>query len=917
MSSRRDGDFLEVALGWIGGLVAGVVIGKAVGHTHKAQMEKLAAERVFILPETLEYEGEWPPEGTRRERGMQMRNPEQERILKWALGGGGLGVVFLLNGGPTPTLIGVVLLAIAGIASFRAYQNGVPFPWETSAAPDLDEQTEEEVEIDFSGLSMYTIRLPKTMAWDGERARRFMEQMLVKTHGQLTFQIFATPGKIEWRVYDLRRGLEPDAIKQAVWTYYPEADILYNRIRMNREWNEEPFYRYLMHFDQPLEFFRPIKRATDLKEFDPLHVITQEMSGLRAGERAIYTLYVAGRASFAYNQGEKMLAQPVLVNPLAVLGHNGAFDAGYRSVVGQEQSAVYGDADTQVFLAKLRAHVFQSFLMIQIEAPTFERVEEIARYDAHVSHFRNDTYSILGWPDDQWPNSIREIATAEDYVGYSWLGQIGEWLTNADQSWKTCSLILDAGELAALWHLPDERFAAPGVLWTSGRPVQMPRHLRDVAGQGVCLGTNTFAGRVEQVWLPDSERTTPMVIVGKAGVGKSNLLHHMVEQDIAQGKSVVVIDPHGKLVDDILACSIPEDREADVVLLDLNDTEHPAPLNPLRGLQGHVAVQRVVDIFDKLYDDLGDLPQTQDALANALLTLAGDPEATLWDVDRLFRDAVYRRRLLADCTDPVVLAFWTDEYDALSEAAQRQLRMPILRRIRSFYRSEALRAVVCHPDGLDLGSLVQQHKIVLLSLRARGDQIPEKEQYLIGALVVARLQMAAMTGAFADTPCYCTIDELQHFVTSSIDRVFSEARKFNLFMTVANQYLKQLAGNTLDAAMGNVGTLATFQVGNEDARALATYTKPGFDAADLVQLPKYTAALWMRFDDRSESAFSLTTPKPPLRPKGAGKRRERIVAHSREQYTPRTQADVLAWLNSRYAKEPTDAAQREESYYEE
>src|SRR5690606_11791792 len=126
------------------------------------------------------------------------------------------------------------------------------------------------------------------------------------------------------------------------------------------------------------------------------------------------------------------------------------------------------------------------------------------------------------------------------------------------------------------------------------------------------------------------------------------------------------------------------------------------------------------------------------------------------------------------------------------------------------------------------------------------EQIPERERNLIGAILVSQLQMAAMKHLDRPHPFYVYIDEVQNFVTTSLDKVFSEARKYGLSLTVANQYLKQLTGSTLEAMMSNVGAMVAFQCGLDDARHLAPYLAPGFTAEDLVNLDKYQAAVKLR-----------------------------------------------------------------------
>jgi hypothetical protein len=429
--------------------------------------------------------------------------------------------------------------------------------------------------------------------------------------------------------------------------------------------------------------------------------------------------------------------------------------------------------------------------------------------------------------------------------------------------------------------------------------------------EGVCLGINPYRGREEAVYLPDEDRTTHALITGKTGTGKSNLLHQIIHQDIAHGKGLALIDLHGDVVKSVLECSIPHLREKDVVLIDLANEDYPLPLNPMRGLSGEIGLARVVNILNNLYPDLQEMPQTTDALENALLTLTGEGDATLRDVNRLFLDDAYRQQVLSKTTDDVALEYWQEDFGGMSASQQRQISAPVVRRIRMFYRNPYLRPIICHPDGLDIAQLIRERKILLVSLKANEEHIPEREQQLIGSLMLARLQMAAMSGAAQKETYHVYVDEVQRLVNSPLERVFSEARKFNLSLTVSNQYMKQLSGGALEAILGNIGALIAFQAGgDDDAREIAHYTRSRFSADDLLNLDRFRAAVWMRYHGEQQPAFSLSPLKPLIKPIDAVRRATGIRQLSIQQYTPKSRADVLNWLNARYGQtaDPTDAA---------
>jgi hypothetical protein len=271
----------------------------------------------------------------------------------------------------------------------------------------------------------------------------------------------------------------------------------------------------------------------------------------------------------------------------------------------------------------------------------------------------------------------------------------------------------------------------------------------------------------------------------------------------------------------------------------------------------------------------------------------------------LFNDDAYRFKLLRDVDDAVVQNFWR-KFDSLSASRKEDLSYPVEYRLRLFYRNPLMHLMTCQPQAFDFAELIRQRKIVLVSLGADERKIPAREQQLLGAMLVSQIQMASMASLKHVTPFYLYIDEVQNFVTSSLAKIFEEARKYKLYLTVANQYLDQLKGKTLDSIMGTVGTTAVFQVGLSDAKVLSPYLAPEFGNADLVNISKYHAAIKSRYRGDTMSAFSIATRPEPgdVSSAGAKAREQMIRERSIHNYTPRSRKEVQAWLDERYGVRP-------------
>lgn len=542
---------------------------------------------------------------------------------------------------------------------------------------------------------------------------------------------------------------------------------------------------------------------------------------------------------------------------------------------------------------------------MQIESPSRARVEQFAALDTQVWQFENAPYNSLVWVPEPWPDSIRIIEDATQDFETSTLGIMQSWLSGKSNLWKPARMILTPRELASIWHLPDNRFAAPEIMWATGRRVAASARVVQNK-EGVVLGANRYAGKTSDIRFPYADRETHTYIVGKTGVGKSTLIHNMIHQDIANGKGVGVIDPHGSLVRDILRSSIPEDREDDVVLVDFSDHAHPPPMNPFavpEGVPREVAISNVMGILKKIYADEWSKTRMESAIYSSLVALLDEEQATPRDISRLFLDDEYRRELLLKVNDPVALEYWYDEYENLSPGMQKQTREPVLNRIRIFYRNSAVRNMVCHPHNLDFRKIIDEKKIFLATLR---DDETRSEQENLGAMLITNFQMAAMgKGALTGDdkePYYLFIDEVQEFITTTLPTVFSQARKFGLRMTAANQFLGQLKGQTLEAILGNVGGVVIFACGPNDAQTLAPFVKPEFSAEDLVNFDRFHTAVKIQINKQSTPAFSLNTPVPVAVPDDADEREERIRKKSIKNYTPWSKEEVEQWFSERYPR---------------
>jgi hypothetical protein len=410
------------------------------------------------------------------------------------------------------------------------------------------------------------------------------------------------------------------------------------------------------------------------------------------------------------------------------------------------------------------------------------------------------------------------------------------------------------------------------------------------------LGYGRYHGRRHPVYLPDADRVTHMLILGRARTGKSKLAVNLALQDIAAGRCVIVIDPHGGHPDGLLRPILRRmdaRRKDDVVVLDFGNLDYPVPFNLLRSNGGQV--MRLVNIISHLFGEK-DGPNVSAALRAALLTLAESPTATLSDVSRLFSEDAYRATLLSRVRDPDVLAFWKYQYEPSNlQTRATQYANPTLNRFRFLSANPSLRLSTNHPHMIDFRQLIRQRKVILISLETPYGAIPDDEANLLGEILISEVLLAAMDTANGREPINLYIDEASRFASTSLDIVMSQSPKYQLYACLIHQYLDQLSPQVSKSVLGNIGTLCSFAVGVNDMGVIERYTAPTFSGHDLRGLDRFEAVVQMQVNARTQPPFSLYPVPPPQQTPQQVAQEQAIRAHSVACYTPMTREQVLAW----------------------
>lgn len=388
--------------------------------------------------------------------------------------------------------------------------------------------------------------------------------------------------------------------------------------------------------------------------------------------------------------------------------------------------------------------------------------------------------------------------------------------------------------------------------------------------------------------IKTDDRRRHMYVIGKTGMGKTNMLENMVVQDIRNGHGVCYIDPHGDTAEKLIK-SIPSSRINDVIYFNPADQNFPIAFNVMESVDPeyrHLVASGLVGVFKKIWADSWG-PRLEYILRNAILALLEYPGSTLLGVTRILVDKKYRERVVEKVTDPVVKMFWVDEFTKWNERVLQEVVSPIQNKVGQFLSTSLIRNIVGQTQStFDVRKIMDERKILILNL-SKG-RIGEDASALMGAMMITKIQLAAMgrvdIAEDERKDFYLYVDEFQNFATLSFANILSEARKYHLNLILANQYVTQIEEDVRDAIFGNAGTIISFRVGAVDAEFLEKEFEPVFMQNDIVNLAKYNIYLKLMIDGIAGDAFSAVT-LPPVLLGETEQNEEKVVAISRERYT--------------------------------
>lgn len=718
--------------------------------------------------------------------------------------------------------------------------------------------TNEDYEDDDHKYELVTLAVPRSTKWQPVLAEQLISSFYA-IPSKIVLEICVTPKRIEWRILTPQGNMQ--LVLNVLKALYPQA-VMSEVSTVDHL----TYSRWTYHAGTATRFIAPL-RYVDSFQIDPLATMIQTFGNLEL------TNELPEDDKFYREQDdEKLIYRLVLVNrdrdnENYTFWQAGEIDLTEAAIFGLKTPLVdpktgrkrrFSITDFSKFKLSPRTETWMPDPKIRLEKyePEYANVcrDKINRplRPVHI-------YLEVIARNEQWAKSIVGMLTPIfSQFSHSQFNSLSFKDSKAVKRGEVSvegffEPILSSREAAALWHLPSEYCQGPGVIWAEGIPTPEPR------GEYITIGKSQYLGKLQPVRLAYTDRIDHINIIGATGVGKSTFLHNLIHQDIAHGKTLLVIDPHGDLVANILNISIPIVREEDVIVFDIANEDYPVGLNLLsvpQGVKPHAVVSEALSVIKKMFADHWSPIRMEMIFRRTLQALVEYPGASMLDIPFFLSDKAFREKVLKHVTDPHPLQFWKT-YKLNSQVIE-----PILSRIDGFLSDPMVRRIVCQQRSLNFRKIMETNKIFLADLGGIG----ETEAHTIGALLISKIQLAAMSRSTSSqqqlTPAYLYVDEVQNFTDTPLDKMFSEARKFGLSLVVANQFLEQLSGPTLNAVMGNVGTNISFAIGPSDARVLTSFMQP-YTVQDLVNLDPYHAIVRMKVDKKRLNPFQMVTFPPP------------------------------------------------------
>jgi hypothetical protein len=622
----------------------------------------------------------------------------------------------------------------------------------------------------------------------------------------------------------------------------------------------------------PVFPLKPYKSFTN----DPLNVLLSSFAKINKNGEGAAIQFVIGDEGRHYNKRFKKIIDNIRKGYKewrAIWRGNSTFNNVLDDVLQTILPAIFPKVDSEgmrhidqlvmdEMQKKIQSRILPTTIRVVTSAETHERAEELLdRLTSTFNQFDTGTGNSIEWKKSTgWtlPKVLHNFI----------MRQLGPDTMPLSIEELTTMCHLTGGGVTLLRELKQVK----------SKSMPAPLEVSEGNDEGIILGENRIGVNVTPIRFAPKDRMRHFYEIGQTGTGKTNLMKNMIIQDIQNGEGCCYIDPHGSDILDVLA-SVPPERYDDVIFFDPAHLERPMGLNIMeyredRPEEKTFVVNEIFQIFEKLFGDVPESlgPMFQQYFRNgAMLVLEGMPygTATMADIPRVLANARFRKECKQNCKNPVVNQFWDEIAEKAGGEASLENVVPyITSKTDIFLGNDLMRNIVAQPkSAFNFRDIMDKKKIMLVNL-SKG-RIGDLNAELLGLIFVGKFLQAALSRVDAPEdqrpPFYLYIDEFQNFTTPSIATILSEARKYQLSLNIAHQFIKQLDEKIKDAVFGNVGTKCVFRVGIEDAEFLEQQFLPHFSKSDISDLPNYNALIALLVNGKPVRPFNFQTMAPGQR----------------------------------------------------
>ncbi len=688
---------------------------------------------------------------------------------------------------------------------------------------------------------LFEVRVPK----ENEIEIGVAEQMFANLHGIggsgkglkkhftvkncISFEIVGLPGEIRFFVYSPKKLA--DLVEKQILGSYQDADVtVLEEHNIFHETGEVAFAQ----LELTDERYYSIKVAEDFKG-DTISNILSTLSKMGENEGVLVQVLISPADSGWQKAGRKYVGR---------VESNNADPEKKRINVSQEQ--------LQSISKKTGKIGFETSIRVVASAPEVE----VAKM--HVSNVIGafDQFSNPGI------NTLKKSDIKESFEK--------EFMQNVVYRRMPISTktVLNVEELAGIYHFPNKNVTTPNINWLLAKEAPAAHWVdSDInSPDTIWLGNNIYRGNIKPICIKRDDRRRHMYVVGQTGSGKSWNLLRMIIQDIYNGDGVCVMDPHGDLAEMVLD-RIPHERAEDVVYFNAADYERPFGFNLMdyqNDQDKHRVVNGFIGLLKKMFDphEQGIVgPILERAVRNAMLTAMSEKGSTLVEVVRILTDEKWvMEKWVPIIQDDLVRRYWTDQIAKTTEQQKSETLGYIVSKFDRFVTNMAIRNIIGQSQSsFNVREIMDNRKILIINL-AKGLLGEENAQFL-GLLVIPKIVSAALSRQDISEDdrkdFFFYVDEFQNFATDEFASILSEARKYKLSLTVANQYIAQMPEKVRDAVFGNVGSLMVGRVGPDDAEFLEKQFEPTLSSTDLLNQPNIHYYLKLITDGRYSTPFSL------------------------------------------------------------